>query len=103
MIKCELESAKVRIEIENRKLKLEKMCKTIKRRGKRYKCKQVIMCVVERTARNITVRMTRARWNRLMELEEAYRTARAVLRAKRECEKAPSMTVAEALSFVDGL
>lgn len=61
------------------------------------------MCVVERTNRSITVRLTHARWNRLMELEEAYRTARAVVRAKRECENAQSMDVGEALSFVDSL
>ena len=61
------------------------------------------MCVIERTNRSITVRMTRARWNRLMELEEAYRVARAVVRAKRECEKSSSMSVDEALSLIDNL
>lgn len=61
------------------------------------------MCVIERTNRSITVRMTRARWNRLMELEEAYRTARAVVRAKRECEKIPSMSLNEAISLIDSL
>ena len=65
--------------------------------------KTIIMCVIERTNRNITVRMTNARWNRLMELEKAYRTACAVVRAKRECEEEPSMSVSEALSFVDSL
>ena len=49
------------------------------------------------------MRMTHARWNRLMELEEAYHTARAVVRAKRECEKNPSMSVSEALRFIDSL
>jgi len=61
------------------------------------------MCVIERTNRNITVRLTNARWNRLMELEEAYRMARTVLRAKQECENATSMSVAEAIDFVDNL
>ena len=61
------------------------------------------MCVVERTNRSITVRMTHARWNRLMELEEAYRTARAVVRAKRECENAQPMSLNEAFNFVDSL
>lgn len=61
------------------------------------------MCVIERTTRNITVRMTNARWNRLMELEEAYRTARAVVRAKRDCEDAQSMSINEALGFIDRL
>lgn len=61
------------------------------------------MCVIERTTRNITVRMTNARWNKLMELEEAYRTARAVVRAKRYCEDAQSMSINEALGFIDRL
>lgn len=49
--------------------------------------KNISMCVIERTNRNITVRMTNARWNRLMELEEAYQTARAVVRAKKNTAK----------------
>ena len=54
------------------------------------------MCVIEKTSRSITVRLTNARWNRLMELESAYRVAVAVAKAKRECEEAPSMSVDEA-------
>lgn len=61
------------------------------------------MCVIEKTSRNITVRLTNARWNRLMELESAYRVAIAVAKAKRECEVAPSMSVAEAFTFIDSL
>lgn len=44
--------------------------------------------------------MAPRRWNRLMELEHAYRVATAVTRAKKECENAPSMTVEEALQFI---
>ena len=61
------------------------------------------MCVLERTPRSITVRLSNSRWNRLMELEMAYQTAQAVARAKRECETAPSMSVSEALNFIDSL
>ena len=61
------------------------------------------MCVLEKTPRTITVRLTNARWNRLMELETAYRVAMAVVKAKRECESAPSMSVAEAMDFIDSL
>ena len=61
------------------------------------------MCVLERNSRNITVRLTNARWNRLMELETAYRVAMAIAKAKRECETAPAMSVAEALDFIDSL
>ena len=38
-----------------------------------------------------------------MELETAYRVAMAVAKAKRECETAPSMSVAEAMDFIDSL
>ena len=58
------------------------------------------MCVLERNTRNITVRMSPRRWDRFVELERAYRVANAVVRAKRECETAPSMTVAEAMQFI---
>ena len=61
------------------------------------------MCILEKTPRTITVRLTNARWNRLMELETAYRVAMAVAKAKRECESAPSMSVAEAMDFIDSL
>lgn len=61
------------------------------------------MCVLEKTPRTITVRLTNARWNRLMELETAYRVAMAVAKAKRECESAPSMSVAAAMDFIDSL
>ena len=58
------------------------------------------MCVLERNTRSITVRMSQRRWNRFVELEQAYRVANAVVRAKRECEKAPSMSVEDAMQFI---
>jgi len=58
------------------------------------------MCVLERNTRSITVRMSQRRWNRFIELEQAYRVANAVVRAKRECETAPSMSVDEAMQFI---
>ena len=58
------------------------------------------MCVLERTTRSITVRMSPRRWERFVELEQAYRVATAVVRAKRECETAPSMSVDEAMQFI---
>lgn len=58
------------------------------------------MCVLERNTRSITVRMSPRRWDRLVELEHAYRVAMAVVRAKKECETAPSMSVDEAMRFV---
>ena len=58
------------------------------------------MCVLERNTRNITVRMSLRRWDRFLELEHAYRVANAVVRAKRECETAPSMSIEEAMQFI---
>lgn len=58
------------------------------------------MCVIERNTRSVTVRMSPRRWSRFLELEQAYRVANAVVRAKRECETAPSMSVDEAMQFI---
>ena len=38
--------------------------------------KKYSMCILEQNTRNITVRISNARWNRLMELENAYRQER---------------------------
>ena len=59
------------------------------------------MCILEQNTRNITVRISNTRWNRLMELENAYRIAKSVQRAKKECEKAPAMTLDEARKYID--
>ena len=61
------------------------------------------MCVLERNTRSITVRLAPRRWDRLMELEQAYRVANTIIRAKKECETAPSMTVNEAMQFIQQL
>lgn len=61
------------------------------------------MCVIEQDSRNITVRLTQARWRRLMEMEQAYKVARAIARAEAQVQNAPSMTVAEALAHIDSL
>ena len=58
------------------------------------------MCIVEQTSRSITVRMSNARWNRLMELEQAYQAALAVMRAKAQCEDTPSMSIEDAENFI---
>ncbi|MBR6140055.1 MAG: hypothetical protein IKQ12_10920 [Prevotella sp.] len=61
------------------------------------------MAVLEKTSRNITVRLTKARWTRLMELENAYNTARSIAKAKRQCENVPSMSVSDAMKHIDCL
>ena len=61
------------------------------------------MCILEQNNRNITVRISNTRWNRLMELENAYRIAKSIHRAKKECEKAQPMTLDEARKYIDSL
>lgn len=61
------------------------------------------MCILEQNTRNVTVRMSNARWNRLLELENAHRMAKAVVRAKRECETSKAMSVSEAMKYIDSL
>jgi len=38
-----------------------------------------------------------------MELENAYRIAKMVVRTKKECEKVKGMTKEEAMNFIDSL
>ena len=64
---------------------------------------QFAMCVLEKTTRSITVRLSPRRWSRLMEMEKAYRIAESVVKAKKECETSPAMTVNEALRFIQQL
>ena len=61
------------------------------------------MCILEQNNRNITVRISNTRWNRLMELENAYRIAKSIHRAKKECERAQPMTLDEARKYIDSL
>ncbi len=61
------------------------------------------MCILEQTTSNITVRISNKRWNRLMELENAYRIAKSVHRAKKKSEKAKAMTIEEAKRYINSL
>ena len=47
--------------------------------------------------------MTPRRWERLMELERAYKLARAVKRSMKQVETAPSMSAEEALATLRAL
>jgi len=59
--------------------------------------------VIEQTPRSVTVRMSTRRWNRMLQLEEAYKLARTIERGMKQAEKAPTMTVDEAMDFIDKL
>ena len=51
----------------------------------------------------VTVSMSKVRWNRLLELEKAYKTAKTVYKAMAQCETAPTMTVKEAEQLIMSL
>lgn len=59
--------------------------------------------IIERTPRRVTVSMSPRRWERLLELERAYKLANTIKRSMKQAETAPSMTVAEAMDFIDKL
>lgn len=59
--------------------------------------------IVERTPRNITVRLSNRRWDRLMELERAYKMAQTIKKSIKQAETAPAMSVEEAMDFIDKL
>ncbi len=59
--------------------------------------------IIERTPRTVTVRMSIRRWSRLQQMEQAYKLAETIKRSMKQAEKAPSMTVDEAMDFIDNL
>ena len=59
--------------------------------------------VIERTSRSVTVRVSPRRWDKLMELEKAYKLARSIKRSMKQAETAPAMTVEKAMNFIDQL
>ena len=59
--------------------------------------------IVERTPRKVIVSMSTRRWDRLMELEKAYKLAKTIKRSMKQAESAPAMTVAQAMDFIDQL
>ncbi|MBQ4484842.1 MAG: hypothetical protein II934_07580 [Prevotella sp.] len=59
--------------------------------------------IVAQDSRAVTVRMSRRRWNRIQRLEQAYKLAHTIKRSMKQAETAPSMTVEEAMDFIDKL
>ncbi|MBR0036723.1 MAG: hypothetical protein IJP70_03680 [Bacteroidales bacterium] len=59
--------------------------------------------IISRTPRTVTVRMSTRRWNRLQQMEQAYKLAHTIKRSMKQAETAPSMTVEEAMDFIDKL
>ncbi len=59
--------------------------------------------IIERTPRTVTVRMSTRRWNRLQQMEQAYKLAHTIKRSMKQVETEPSMTPEEAMDFIDKL
>ena len=59
--------------------------------------------VIERTPKRITVSMSMRRWNRLQELEQAYKLARIVKRSMKQVESEPALTAEETFSVLRAL
>ena len=59
--------------------------------------------IVAQDSRAVTVRMSRRRWNRIQQLEQAYKLAHTIKRSMKQAETAPAMTVEQAINFIDRL
>ena len=65
--------------------------------------KEIMEAIIERTPRRITVSMSVRRWNRMLQLEEAYKLARIIKRSMKQVESEPSMTQEEAVAALRAL
>ena len=65
--------------------------------------KEIMEAIIERTPRRITVSMSVRRWNRMRQLEEAYKLARIIKRSMKQVESEPSMTQEEAVAALRAL
>jgi len=61
------------------------------------------MAVQELEGNQVMVTMSISHWNLLQQLERSYKVARSIVRGEKECESAPSMSVVDALKYVDSL
>jgi len=59
--------------------------------------------VIERMPGWVTVSMSARRWNRMLQLEEAYKLARIIKRSMKQVETEPSMTPEEAIEQLRSL
>lgn len=59
--------------------------------------------IIERTPGRVTVSMSTRRWNRIQKLEQAYKLASTIKRGMKQAEKAPAMTVEQAMKHLEEL
>ena len=59
--------------------------------------------ILERTPQRVTVSLSTRRWNRMLQLEEAYKLARIIKRSMKQIESEPSMSPEETLKQLRSL
>ena len=58
---------------------------------------------ISQDSNTVVVRMSRRRWNHLQKLEESYKLAASIRKAMKQAEKAPAMSVGEAIESLRAL
>ena len=53
--------------------------------------------IIERTPRRVTVSLSTRRWNRMLQLEKAYKLACTIKRSMNQVESEPSLSPEEAI------
>lgn len=59
--------------------------------------------IIEKTPQRVTVSLSARRWNRMLQLEEAYKLARIIKRSMKQVESEPSMTPSEVIKQLRSL
>ena len=59
--------------------------------------------IIEKTPQRVTVSLSVRRWNRMLQLEEAYKLARIIKRSMKQVESEPSMTPSEVIKQLRSL
>ena len=59
--------------------------------------------VISQESNSVTVRMSLRRWNHLQKLEESYKVAISIRKGMKQAEKAPAMSLEEAMESLRAL
>ena len=59
--------------------------------------------IINRTPGRVTVSLSTRRWNRMLQLEEAYKLARTIKRSMKQVESESAMTPEEAIEQLRAL
>lgn len=59
--------------------------------------------IISQESNSVTVRMSRRRWNHLQKLEESYKMVTSIRKGMKQAEKAPEMSIEEAIESLRAL